>query len=156
MSRLIEWSEYLTNEFGLTTRFVDTQSDDWARVRYRNSGDKDPLGMYLGGESLSLIRSSLWGTERGFMVMIHKLGHHLVYSGYFGYPGDYINCSYFVKKYWRKVERLWLLSYDPLDRREELVVQCFALWAMDWGDNHSVNKGFKDFLIWNGAAPPPF
>jgi len=157
MSRLIEWSAYLQESFGLESRFVTEDSGDWARALYHSSGG-NPLGVYAAGENLTIIKSALWGKAEGFEVLIHELGHHLVYNEYFGYPGDWLNTDYFVKKYWRKVDKHWLKLYEQDKRREEMTVQCFALWAMDWGDQFEVNKGFKDFLIWinEGASPPPF
>jgi hypothetical protein len=149
MSRLSIWTEYLSNEFGLTAKFVDPNSSYWCKTPYWSGNI--PFGVYIRGENLALIRKELWGKGKGFEVLIHEFGHHLVHHKQLTYKANL-----FVADYFRKVSRPWLLSYNQRDREEEMIVQCLALWALDWGDNYEVNKGFKDFLISLGASPPPF
>jgi hypothetical protein len=40
MSRIPEWTAYLFNNFGLTTRFVKEDSGDWARALFHCSIDR--------------------------------------------------------------------------------------------------------------------
>jgi hypothetical protein len=107
--------------------------------------------MYFSGENMTLIQHSLWGKGKGFEVLIHEFGHHLIYCGKLTYKDNI-----FVRKYFRKIHKKWIETYFPWEREEEVIVQCLAFWALDWGDNYEVNKGFKDFLIDLGGAPPPF
>jgi hypothetical protein len=112
--------------------------------------------MYFQGENLCLVNHKLWGNTQGFQVLVHEFGHHLAWTDFFGMYGDWANTQHFIQKYRKKVPVDWLKSYSREERQEELTVQCFALWATDWGPDYEVNKGFKDFLKWNGAPPPPF
>lgn len=149
MSRLTEWTEYLSS-FGLETRFVQEDSGDWSRVVFY-SGGVNPHGAYFPGEGLAIIQSSLWGTRGGLKTLVHEFGHHLVHTGKLSLKGNT-----FIRPYFRDIPKEWILHYSKWSREEEVVVDCLARWAIDLEEDKGVNKGFKDFLIQLGGAPPPF
>jgi hypothetical protein len=151
MSRFPEWTAYLRHNFGLETRFVTEDSGDWARAMFHCSIDKFN-GVYFPGENLALINYARYGTGQGFRTLIHEFGHHLCHIGKLTYKDNA-----FVRKYFREVEfKRRFQAYDKWALEEEMIVDCLAQWAVDWGDQYEVNKGFKDFLVSLGGQPPPF
>jgi hypothetical protein len=150
-NRCYEWSQYLQNNFNLSIRWITPDSGDWARARFHCSLE-EWNGMYFPGEHLIFINHARYGTGRGFRTMIHELGHHLCHTGKLTYKGNA-----FVRRYFREVDfKVRFHAYDKWALEEEMIVDCLAQWAVDWGDNYEVNKGFKDFLASLCGNPPPF
>jgi hypothetical protein len=96
---------FLSSKFGFNVQYVSTS--EWR-------------GHYTPGVCLisdSAPEKTLW----------HELGHHLINEGYLSLKGPHV----FVKNYFKKVDKDWLYSYNRWEREEEVIVESFALWAID-------------------------
>lgn len=142
MQRLKAWSEWLTKQFDLEITTITPNHEATAKLRYFHGTDLAKVrGLFVSGTHNIYIVDTQ-DERRMLTTLFHEFGHALVEWGFLSFRNQP-----FVRKYWRNVSRRWLLSYPAWEREEELVVQCFALWALDLTDEGAVNPEFKSFVL---------
>lgn len=146
MSRFDIWADYISDNFCAVRTCT---SEDW-KESY-NAFSDTAKGLYIYWEPAILIRVDGTHTINHFKTLLHELGHHLVREGFISYKDNW-----WVRHYFKQIPKEWILNYPSWEREEEVIVESFARWGLDFTADKEVNKGFKDFLISIGAAPPPF
>lgn len=150
MARLFDWTKYLSSNFGVTIHLCDGEDVQWLRSS-RLRADIDANGFYQPDEWAIKLLIKGKPTGNHFKTLIHEFGHHLCHTGRMGYKDNP-----WVRRYFRSISKEWVLSYPQWEREEEVVVESFARWALDWDEGMEVNKEFKDFLMSLGGPEPPF
>ncbi len=145
MERFRGWHYWLEDNFGVNIYVIDRNDELEYGTARKFLGDQEINGSFHAPNTIYIVRkeSAVSMTK----TLFHEFGHYLVYHGFLSLKGND-----FVRKYFRQVPKAWIASYSRWKREEEVVVDCFARWALDLEADRSLNAGFKQYLLDAKAA----